>query len=218
LIVDDEVGIRESLKFILKKDYEILVAKMRREAFLQVKESCSGPHPAGRYLARCGRAQGAGEDQANESDAIVIWITATNDQGRGGIVTRPTITSPSPSMWMNSVSSSAGPFRPGPWKRRSSIERKWIKLTGSGDLIGKSKPMKEIFNLIRQVADSVHHLVMESGTGKELVSAPFITAATERISFITINCAAIPETLIESELFGRERSLYPRHRKKAWPL
>ena len=78
-------------------------------------------------------------------------------------------------------------------------------------IIGKSKPMQEIFDLIRRVADSPTNILItgESGTGKELV-AKAIHYNSDRLDapFIPVNCAAIPEQLLESELFGHMRGAF----------
>ena len=80
-----------------------------------------------------------------------------------------------------------------------------------GNLIGKSKKMQEVYDLIEKVAASrVNVLVAgESGTGKELV-AKAIHYNSERKDkpFIAVNCGAIPENLIESELFGHEKGSF----------
>ena len=78
-------------------------------------------------------------------------------------------------------------------------------------IIGKSKPMQEIFDLIRRVADSPTNLLItgESGTGKELVAKAIHYNSDRRDGpFIPVNCAAIPEQLLESELFGHMRGAF----------
>jgi DNA-binding NtrC family response regulator len=78
-------------------------------------------------------------------------------------------------------------------------------------LIGKSPSMKKIYDLIERVSDSSSNVLVtgESGTGKELVAkAIHYTGARKAGPFITVNCAAIPETLLESELFGYKKGAF----------
>jgi DNA-binding NtrC family response regulator len=79
------------------------------------------------------------------------------------------------------------------------------------DLVGSCPPMQQVFSMVRQVAPSKAAALVtgESGTGKELVAR-----AIHRLSprangpFVAINCAAMPETLMESELFGHEKGAF----------
>ena len=79
------------------------------------------------------------------------------------------------------------------------------------DLLGESPPMRDLFDLIARAAPSEASVLLigETGTGKEL-AARAIHAQSRRADgpFIAINCAALPETLIESELFGHERGAF----------
>jgi DNA-binding NtrC family response regulator len=79
------------------------------------------------------------------------------------------------------------------------------------NLIGKSPSMQDIYTKIEQVADSRTTVLIagESGTGKELVAkALHYNSSRRERPFIALNCAAIPETLIESELFGHEKGSF----------
>ena len=79
------------------------------------------------------------------------------------------------------------------------------------NLIGKSPSMQDIYTKIEQVADSRTTVLIagESGTGKELVAkALHYNSGRRERPFIALNCAAIPETLIESELFGHEKGSF----------
>ena len=78
-------------------------------------------------------------------------------------------------------------------------------------ILGKSKPMQAVFDLIKRVADSPTNVLItgESGTGKELVAkAIHYNSDRKEAPFIPVNCAAIPEQLLESELFGHMRGAF----------
>ncbi|PWB72091.1 MAG: hypothetical protein C3F15_11610, partial [Holophagae bacterium] len=78
-------------------------------------------------------------------------------------------------------------------------------------IIGKSKPMQEVFELIRLVADSDASVLVhgESGTGKEMVAAAVHFNSRRRARpYVRVSCASLPESLIESELFGYERGAF----------
>ncbi len=80
-----------------------------------------------------------------------------------------------------------------------------------GDLIGRSAAMREIFALIRRIADNRSSVLItgESGTGKELVARTIhFSGARASQPFLPVNCTAIPEGLLESELFGHVRGAF----------
>jgi len=81
----------------------------------------------------------------------------------------------------------------------------------SVDIIGNSRAMQEVFGLIAQVADTNTTVLIngETGTGKELVArAIHLNSLRKNGPLIYVNCAAMPDTLIESELFGHERGAF----------
>lgn len=92
------------------------------------------------------------------------------------------------------------------------VTRRRLRDTGSlGSLVGPSKKMQEIFRLIELVAPSTASVLITgaSGTGKELVARTIHELSPRKSKpFIAINCAAIPETLIESEIFGHEKGAF----------
>ncbi len=91
------------------------------------------------------------------------------------------------------------------------LRRAVDKTASFGDLIGTSPAMREIFALIRKVADTRSNILItgESGTGKEVVARTLHFVGTRASKpFIPVNCTAIPEGLLESELFGHVRGAF----------
>jgi two-component system NtrC family response regulator/two-component system response regulator HydG len=79
------------------------------------------------------------------------------------------------------------------------------------NIVGRSPEMMEVYRLIEQVAPSQASILItgESGTGKELIAQAIHQRSTRRDApFVKVSCAALPETLLESELFGHERGAF----------
>jgi DNA-binding NtrC family response regulator len=92
------------------------------------------------------------------------------------------------------------------------VARRRLRETGVlGSMVGTSRAMQDIFALIEQIAPSNVSVLItgESGTGKELVARTLHDLSPRKPRpFVAVNCAAIPETLIESELFGHEKGSF----------
>ena len=101
-----------------------------------------------------------------------------------------------------------------PAKAAAYASPKWVRSTriqGNSAIVGESPAVQRVLALIEQVAvtDATVLLLGETGTGKELFAARIHEhSARGRREMVRVNCAAIPSTLIESELFGRERGAY----------
>jgi DNA-binding NtrC family response regulator len=91
------------------------------------------------------------------------------------------------------------------------LERQLVNRGLLGEMVGTSKKMQEVFALIQQVAPSRAAVLItgESGTGKELAARAIHALSPRRTApFVAINCAAMPDTLMESELFGHEKGAF----------
>jgi DNA-binding NtrC family response regulator len=97
-------------------------------------------------------------------------------------------------------------------ERELEVTRRKLRETGFlGSLVGSSRKMQEMFAMIERVAPSTVSVLItgESGTGKELVARTLHELSPRRGKpFVAVNCAAIPETLIESEIFGHEKGSF----------
>jgi DNA-binding NtrC family response regulator len=94
---------------------------------------------------------------------------------------------------------------------KKALERQLSYKGSLGELVGTSPRMQEIFSLLQQAGPSKAGVLItgESGTGKELVARTLHALSPRRQGpFVAINCAALPETLIESELFGHEKGSF----------
>jgi len=94
-------------------------------------------------------------------------------------------------------------------RNRRRIESNTDEVWGS--VIGDSEAMEKVFQIVKRVADTNATVLIsgESGTGKEVIAKSLHKASSRSLQpFISINCAAIPETLLESELFGYEKGAF----------
>src|SRR5437867_6143276 len=89
---------------------------------------------------------------------------------------------------------------------RSALEERFT----FSNIIGKSARMQEIFSIVQRIAKTMSTVLIsgESGTGKELIARAIHYNSGRRGKFVSINCGALPENLLESELFGHERGAF----------
>ena len=214
LIVDDEVSVRESLRFILKDQYKILLAETAREALTLFERE--GPHLILLDIILPEMDGIAVLKRIREMDTTIpiIMLTATR-----------MVKTAVEAMKLGATDYLSKPFDIEELKLviekaittkdleqevkflRSEITRRY----SFKSIIGKSREMQEVYAKIEQIADTRTSVLItgESGTGKELVArALHFNSSRKEKPFITINCAALPESLIESELFGHERGAF----------
>jgi two-component system response regulator AtoC len=214
LVVDDEPSVQESLRTILKDNYQILSAMDGVQAIEVFHEQ--NPHLLLLDIAMTSLNGLEVLRKIRESNVSlpVIMITATNmvktavqamKLGATDYLTKPFDIEELKLVIQKAVSTSD--LESEVKLLRSEVQKRY----SFNNIIGKSRAMQEIYNRIEQVADTKSTVLItgESGTGKELVARALHYRSTRRNKpFIAINCAAIPEGLIESELFGHERGAF----------
>jgi DNA-binding NtrC family response regulator len=214
LLVDDEAGIRASLKVVLEPAYETLSASTAQEGLdLFRRES---PHLVLLDVVMPGMDGLALLKMIREEDARVPVIMLTGTK---------TVKTAVEAMKLGAADYLSKPFDVEELRlivaktlETGELEQEVLQLRAQvarrysfHNLIGKSPAMQEIYSKIEQVADTKTTVLItgESGTGKELVArALHYNSARRERPFIAINSAALPETLIESELFGHEKGSF----------
>ena len=215
LIVDDDTAMREMLASLFRdRDYSVEEAASAAEALEQAGEQCFDVVLSDIRMPGKTGIEMVGELRGRLPETPVVLMT-----GFGSI------DSAVESMRAGAFDYITKPFEPDTvvltieraLERRALEEenrrlRRAVDQTSSfGDLIGESPAMREIFALVRKVANSSSSVLIsgESGTGKEVVARTIHYSGNraER-PFVPINCTAIPEGLLESELFGHVRGAF----------
>ncbi len=214
LVVDDEISVRDSLRMIFKKDYQVITASNGREAWEKVEDE--EPDLIFLDIVMPGKDGMEVLREIRESRPLIpmIMITATK-----------TVKTAVEAMKLGAYDFITKPFDVDELKvvaqralesRDLRVENRRLQgevesLYHFDNIIGKSKEMREIFATIQQIAEKNSTVLIhgESGTGKELVArAIHYNSPRKNKPFVAVNCAAIPETLIESELFGHEKGAF----------
>jgi two-component system NtrC family response regulator len=218
LLVEDDGEIREQMKWALASEFTVLEAKDRRTAIALLRRETPrlvvldlGLPPAPDVAA-----EGlAALQEIIEFDPTTKVIVATGNSDRA--------------VAMIAIQRGAYDFIEKPvqldvlrvilqraaYLSRLEQENRTLQeqatVNGFGELLGESPSMQHIFEVVRRVAASDVPVLItgESGTGKELVARAIHRYSTRKAGpFIPINCSAIPENLLESELFGHEKGAF----------
>jgi DNA-binding NtrC family response regulator len=214
LVVDDEPGIRASLQMTLEPAHEVVCASSAEEGLARFRQELPDlvlldvilPGADGLALLQAMRSEDPG--------VPVIMLTAIKtvktavDAMKAGAADY--LTKPFDIEELRLIVAKTLATHELEQEVRY-LRAQVVKSYGFHNLVGKSPAMREIYSKIEQVADSRATVLItgESGTGKELVArALHYNSARKEGPFIAINCASIPDTLIESELFGHEKGAF----------
>jgi two-component system, NtrC family, response regulator len=219
LIVDDDEAIRTQLKYALREDFTLFFAEDRPKALAAVRDE--QPELVSLDLGLPPAADGAEEGLKTLDEIIrlapqtkVVVVTGNGDRVNA-----------IKAIHLGAFDYHAKPIDVGGLKvvlgRAAYLQtleadaEKYLEAQETNvrfqDILGNTPAMREIFAIVTRVSrtDATVLIQAESGTGKELL-AKAIHSNSPRKSrpFVAINCGAIPETLLESELFGHEKGAY----------
>ena len=215
LVVDDEKGMREFLKIMLEKSGasvdssesgEDAVRKIEQKSYDLVICDLKMPRVSGLEVLR--------RSKEVNPEAPVIMITAFGSAesaveamklGAYDYITKP-FKVDEMEFVINKALEKARLL-----EENIQLKKELKSRYGFHQLIGFSEPMRKIYELIRQVSATKSNVLIsgESGTGKELVAKAIHYNSGRRSNpFVIVNCASIPETLLESEMFGHTRGAF----------
>ncbi|HTM43316.1 MAG TPA: sigma-54 dependent transcriptional regulator [Polyangiaceae bacterium] len=216
LIVDDEPALREMLEILFRRGgYEPVMAAGYGEACAQISQS---PEPFPVVLTDLAMPDGSGVDvlgaaKARSAATEVILLTAHSalenavaamKAGAFTFITKPA----EPAELAAQVERALEKHS---LLRENARLRAQIRHSGEDELVGRSSKMRAVFDLIDRVAATRTTVLItgESGTGKERI-ARAIHQRSDRADepFLVVNCGALPEALMESELFGHEKGAF----------
>jgi DNA-binding NtrC family response regulator len=206
LIVDDELATRESLRMILKRQYDLMLAASGEDALRMLETVQPDLILLDIIMPGIDGMETLKRIKEKNRKQQVVMITATK-----------TVKTAVEAMKLGAFDYLEKPFDVNEITRvveeatKKEAARRFKVICDRSQIIGESRPMQKIFDIIQHVTDRKTTVLIsgESGTGKELVARAIHFNGPRRDKpFVAINCAAIPETLIESELFGHEKGSF----------
>ncbi len=215
LVVDDELSMREFISILLEREgYEVLTAADADTALERLASSAIDLVISDVQMPGLNGLELLARIRASSPETAVLLITAYS-----------TAEQAVEAMKLGAYDYLAKPFKVEEIKvlvrnalEKRDLQRENLQLKekaqaceGFGSLLGISPRMRELFGILRKVADSPSTVLIlgESGTGKELAArAIHDNSSRQGRPFVAVNCGAIPESLIESELFGHAKGAF----------
>jgi two-component system response regulator HydG len=215
LVADDDPGLRESLnRTLTRAGYRVILASDGRAALEQLQGSgidlvltdLRMPGLTGLEVLR------AVKTLVPDVDVILLTAFGTVEEAVSAMKdgAYDFITKPFRGEQLLKLVSKALERR-GLIEENRALQKQLEDLRGKGQAIGASPAFRRMMTLVDQVADSSATVLIqgESGTGKELTASAIHERSRRRHRpFVAVNCAALPETLLESELFGYEKGAF----------
>ena len=215
LIVDDELSMREFLSILLEREgYEVAVASNAEEALGQIDGSLFDLVISDVQMPGLNGIELLARIKQAAPDTAVLMVTAFTaaDQaveamklGAYDYISKP-FKNEEIKVLISKALEKQGLKRENTILRQEAAQR-----DGFCGIIGKSAKMRELFDMIQKVAPSQSSVLImgESGTGKELAARAIHQCSPRKTkTFVAVNCGAIPESLIESELFGHKKGAF----------
>lgn len=214
LVVDDERGVRQSFNMVLKDQYKILQAESGREA-----EDTLSVNPIDLVLLDIILPDTNGLELLKKLKSIspnteIIMVTAVKEVqtavqaiklGAYDYLVKPFIVAEVKNIIRRALEKHQL------LRQVTYLQSELERYHPSEEIIGNSLKMKNVFELISSIAESDGPVFIqgESGTGKELIARAIHNLSPRRENpFVVINCAAIPKTLMESEIFGHVKGAF----------
>jgi DNA-binding NtrC family response regulator len=214
LVVDDEAGVRQSLQLVFNKLYRVLEATSADEAIQKLADEKPDVVLLDIVMPGADGLAVLKQMRSIHSDCQVIMLTALNTartaftaKGTGAFdyVTKP-FDVEELRLRVEHAFEKVHLFRELE-RLKEEVGRKY----GVEHVIGRSKQIIDVFKAVSMVAAKKSTVLItgESGTGKELIARAIHYNSDRRSKpFVVVNCAALPDTLIESELFGYEKGAF----------
>ncbi len=216
LVVDDEVSVRESLSLLLKTNFDVEIAADGSDGLSKFELFNPDLVLLDMQMPQLDGLQTLKAIREKSEQIPIVMLTATNTaksavqamkHGASDYVNKPFDIEELTAVIVSLLEHGEGTHL----SKKPSKEPTPKINADFGPMVGRSQVMVDLFKSVSQIAERSSTVLItgESGTGKELVARQIHDLSPRKNApFVAINCAAIPETLIESELFGHERGAF----------